>query len=276
MSGSFSKSKSSSQSTSVDHSQNSSFSDSLSQALSRSSGQSTSSQSVWNADVLQRLYGDALGAADGADAELFKGQAADLFAGGASILDQLGVGAGEDYLQSRLTDTSSRDAQLDVLQQRMGTLFTEDLNPAITAKHVAGGSLGGGRQGVAQGQAIGRVQREFAAGASDIIGKDQAAKDAAAVQLMAGQNTAATTGLNALPQMLQLAQAGFGADLSQYSTLSDILGGPLALTDSQSTDEATSESVARAISQALGFSYGESQSTSKSKSFSASGGIGFS
>jgi hypothetical protein len=190
-------------------------------------------------------------------------------------LDRLGVGAGEDYLSSRLTDTSARDAQLDTLQTRMGSLFSEELNPAITAKHVAGGSLGGGRQGVAQAQAVGRVQREFAAGASDIISRDQAAKDAAAVQLMAGKNAAATTGLNALPNMLGLASAGLGAEMSPYTALASIVGGPSVLTQSGSQDwsEASSEQVARAISEAMGFSYGTSQSTSSSKSKSFNFGM---
>lgn len=263
-------SKSSSQSSSLDFGANvsSSFSDSLAQSLSRSSGSSFGTQSVWNADVLQRLYGDALTAAGGANTGLFKGQAAELYAGGVGFLDQLGVGAGEDYLSSRLTDTSARDAQLDVLGTRMGELFREELNPAITAKHVAGGTLGGGRQGVAQAQAIGRVQREFAAGASDIIGRDQAAKDAAAVQLMSGKTAAASAGLNALPGMLSLAQAGLGADLSPYAALASIIGGPTVLTQSGSQDssEASSEQVARAVSEALGFNYGTSQSSSKSKS----------
>ena len=275
MSGSFSKSSGSSQSSSLDQSFNTSFSDSLSQALSSSRGQSTSTQNVWNADVLKKLYGDALGAAGQVDTGLFEGQAAQLFNAGSSILDTLGVGAGEDYLASRLTDNSSRDAQLDVLEQRMGTLFNEELNPAITARHVAGGTLGGGRQGVAQGQAAGRVAREFSAGATDIISRDQLAKDAAAGQLITGRNQAAQIGAQLLPGMLSTAQAGLGAPLSPYTSLAGILGGPLALTDSQSTNEASSESVARAISEALGFSYGTSQSSSKNKSMSVSGGIQF-
>lgn len=263
-----SSSKSSGQSSSLDYNVSSSFSDSLAQSLSRSGGSSFGTQNVWNADLLQKIYGGALSAAEGADANLFKGQAAELYAGGASFLDRLGVGAGEDYLSSRLTDTSSRDAQLDVLQTRMGTLFNEELNPAITARHVAGGTLGGSRQGVAQAQAVGRVQREFAAGASDIISRDQAAKDAAAVQLMTGKTAAASAGLNALPGMLSLAQAGLGAEMSPYAALASIVGGPTVLSESGSSDwsEASSEQVARAISEAMGFGTSQSTQTSKSKS----------
>jgi hypothetical protein len=273
-----SSARSNSQSSSLDFGINTSFSDSLSQALSssRSGGQSTSTQNVWNADILQRLYADSLGAAGNVDTGLFQGQAAQLFDSGSRILDTLGVGAGEDYLSSRLTDTSSRDAQLDVLQQRMGSLFTEELNPAITARHVAGGTLGGGRQGVAQGQAAQRVAREFAAGATDIISRDQLARDTAAGTLMQGRTAAAGVGAQLIPSLATVAQAGLGAPLSPYTALASIIGGPLALTQAQSTDfgESSSESVARAISEALGFNYGTSQSTSSSKSKSFNFGVG--
>lgn len=267
----FGGSKASSQSSSLDVGFNTatSFSDSLAQSLSRSQGTSFGTQSVWNADVLQKLYADAIGAAGNTNTDLFSGQVAQLYDSGASFLDRLGVGAGEDYLQSRLTDTSARDSQLDVLGSRMGELFREELNPAITARHVAGGTLGGGRQGVAQGQAAQRVAREYAAGASDIISRDQLARDSAAGTLMAGRTQAAGVGLSALPGLSSVAEAGLGAPLSPYATLSSIIGGPTVLTESGSQDfsEATSESVARAISEALGFNYGTSQSTSKSKSF---------
>lgn len=287
-SSSLSESLGQSQSTSTSQS----FSDALSQQLARSGGQSTSTQNVWNADILQRLYGDALGAAGNVNTGLFQGQTADLFNSGASILDRLGVGAGEDYLASRLTDTSARDAQLDTLQARMGTLFREELNPAITSRAVAGGQLGGGRQGVAQGLAIGKTQREFAAGAADILARDQASRDQAAAQLMAGRTAAAGVGLNALPGLAQVAQAGLNAPLSPYSTLASILGGPMALTTAQSTNfsestgtstqtarstaeaQSTSEDIARAISEALGFNYGTSQSTSSSKNKSFNFGLG--
>ena len=158
----------------------------------------------------------------------------------------------------------------------MGTLFNEELNPAITARHVSGGTLGGGRQGVAQAQAVGRVQREFAGGAADIISRDQLARDQAAGTLMAGRTAAAGVGASLIPGLSNVAQAGLGAPLSPYSTLSSILGGPTALTDSQSTQfsESDSESVARAISEALGFQYGTSQSTSSSKSKSFNFGVG--
>lgn len=250
----FGGSSSRSQSSSYDVS--TSFSDSLSRGVSQSD------QRVAFEDIFKSLYGNAGGAASKAAemVPLFQGQIAELYGSGGKILDELGVGAGEDYLQSRLTDTSGRDAQLDILQQRMGSLFNEELNPAITSRHVAGGTLGGGRQGVAQGVAAGKVAREFAGGAADIISRDQIARDSAAVSLMAGRTQAAGVGLNALPDLLGLAEAGLGAPMSPYAGLSQILGGPTVLGSSSSEDVAT------ALSRA--FSEGRSQSTSKSKSFS--------
>lgn len=251
----FGGSKSSSQSSSYGY--NESFSDSLSQASSRSD------QRIAFEDIFKQLYTGAAGATGKAAemAPLFQGQAADLYSSGVAFLDRLGVGAGEDYLQSRLTDTSARDAQLDVLGSRMGELFREELNPAITARHVAGGTLGGGRQGVAQGQAIQRTQREFAAGATDILSRDQAAKDAAAGTLMSGRTQAAGVGLSALPSLMGIAEGGLNASLSPYAAFSQVLGGPTVLGSSSSED------IAAAISRAFGEDFSSSSSKSKSLSF---------
>lgn len=242
---------SSSKSQSSSYGYNESFSDSLSQA--------SSNQRIAFEDIFRELYTGATGAASKAAGmvPLFQGQAADLFSSGADFLDRLGVGAGEDYLQSRLTDTSTRDAQLNVLKSRMGELFNEELNPAITARGVATGTLGGGRQGVAQGQAAQRVAREFSAGATDIISRDQAAKDTAAGALMTGRTQASAVGLSALPGLYDVAEGGLNAGLSPYAALSQVLGGPTVL--------GSSEEIAAAISRAFGEDF--SQSSSKSKSF---------
>jgi hypothetical protein len=272
--GSSARSHSSSQSTSLDigADYSSSFSDSLAQSLSESQG--TSTQAVWNADLLQQLYSGALGAAGNVNTGLFQGQAQQLYQSGMGILDSLGVGAGDDYLQSRLTDTSARDAQLGALKTGLGDLFRDELNPAITGRAVATGTLGGGRQGVAQGAAANAIAKQYATGAADIIGRDQLARDAAAGMLNQSQINRATAGTSALGSILETASAGLGAPLSPYSALSGILGGPTVLTQSQQTSRATSEEIAQAISEAFGFNFGTSQSTSSSKSKSASFNVG--
>lgn len=273
-----SKSKSVSQSSSLDLAANvsSSLSESLAQSLSQSRGQSTSTQSVWNADLLERLYGDALGAVSGAEGQLFTGQAAGLFSSGLGILEQLGTGAGEDYLRSRLEGGELLEAQIGGLREDVGRLFREELNPAITGGAVAAGQLGGGRQGVAQGRAAEVAARTFTRGATELRAQDQAMRDSAAAQLMQGRTGAAGAAASLLPQLLGTAQAGATGGLAPFAALASIIGGPTVLTQGQSTDEsqATSESIARAISEALGYSYGTSSSSSSSKSKSLSLGFG--
>ena len=272
------RSHSASQSTSLDFGADysSSFSDSLARSLSESQDSSFATQNVWNADVLQQLYGGALDAAGKTNTGLFQGQAAQLYGAGAGFLDQLGVGGGEDYLESRLTDTSARDEQLASLRTGLGDLFREQLNPAITGRAVATGKLGGGQQGVQQGIAANSIARNYASGAADIMGRDQLARDAAAGQLGTMQTQRAAVGLSGVSSVLDTAVAGLGAPLSPYQSLANILGGPSVLTQagSQGTSQATSEQIARAISESMGFSFGESQSTSSSKSKSASFNVG--
>jgi hypothetical protein len=273
--GSSAKSQGTSESSSLDYGANvsESFSDSLARSLAQSQGSSFGTQNVWNADVLQKLYAGATDAAGAANTGLFQGQTAQLYNAGAGFLDQLGVGAGEDYLQSRLTDTTARDEQLGALKTGLGDLFRNELNPAITGRAVATGTLGGGRQGVAQGQAANAVARQYSQGAADIIGRDQLARDNAAGTLGALSTARASAGIAGLSPMLEAAQAGLGAPLSPYAALSQIIGGPTVLTQqgSQDTSYSTSEQIAQAISQAMGFNYGTSQSqsqnTSKAKSF---------
>lgn len=251
----FGGSKSSSQSSSYGY--NESFSDSLSQASSRSD------QRIAFEDIFRELYTGAAGAT-GKAAEmlpLFQGQAADLYSSGADFLDRLGVGAGEDYLQSRLTDTSARDAQLGALKSGLGELFRDEINPAITSRHVAGGTLGGGRQGVAQGVAAGKLGQAYQQGAASIFASDQAQRDQAAGTLISGRNQAAGIGLSALPSLYGIAEGGLNASLSPYAALSQVLGGPTVLGSS------SSEEIAAALSRAFGEDFSSSSSKSKSLSF---------
>lgn len=272
---SFGGSKSRSSSSSLDYGVQQSFSDSLSQAASQStsggSSSSFSTQRIANAGILEQLYRGALGAVP--DAGLFQGQAAQLFEGGLSVLDRLGVGAGQDYLQSRLEGESPvLNEQIDALGSDLGRFFREELNPAITAKAVAGGTVGGGRQGVAQGRAIDAVGREFQRGATELRARDIASRDAAAGTLMAGRTAAAGTALGAIPGLLGTAEAGFSSNLAPYAALAQIIGGPTVLSEAGSESsqfgQSSSESIAQAISEMFGFNYGTSQSSSKSGSFS--------
>ena len=274
-----SKSVTDSSSNAYGYSGSSSLSDSLSQSRSSSGGQSTSAQGIAFQDLFAQLFGNASGAAGQAAeaAPILQGQAAQLFSGGVDFLSQLqNGGAGEAALTSRIGDTSARDAQLEALQSGLGDLFSEELNPAITGRAVAAGQLGGGRQGVAQGQAAKAIASQYAQGASSIIASDQAQRDQAAAQLASLQQGGAAAGLSALPGLMGIGQAGSMAGLAPYEALAGILGGPTVLTQGQSSQfgESSSDAIARAISQAFGEDFSTSQLHSQSSSASINVGAG--
>jgi hypothetical protein len=231
-------------------------SNSSSNAVSQSSGQSTSGQSIAFEDVFNNLYRGASSAAGGAVAGAAElGQTArQLFTGGSQFLDSLGNNSGMDALNQRINDDGSvLNGQLDQLREQTGRLFSEEINPAITSRAVGGGNLGGGRQGVAQALGAEKAGQVFTSGATSLIANNQQQKDQAAAQVLQGTIGAASTGLGALPGLLDLQTKGNSAQLGVYSTLAGILGGPTTLSSSQSTQD--SNSIATMISEAFGHSY---------------------
>jgi hypothetical protein len=231
-------------------------SNSSSTATSNSASQATSGQSVAFQDIFQSLYGNASQAAAGATAGAadLGAAAKQLFTGGSQFLQGLGSDPGTAYLQGRLGDDDSvLSGQLDQLRSQTGRLFSEEINPAITSRAVGGGNLGGGRQGVAQALGAEKAGQVFNSGATALISQNQQQKDAVAGQVMQGSLGAASTGLGALPGLLDLQTKGNNAELGIYSTLAGILGGPTTLNSSQSTSE--SSSLAEMISSAFGSSY---------------------
>lgn len=241
-----------------------------------SAGISGSSQSVFGADVFAQLFQGALGAAGAINPAVATERVNQLFTGGSAIIEQLaGGGAGADYLTQRLTGgNEALDEQISGLGSDLGRFLREELNPVIRGSAVAGGSLGGGRQGVAEGLAAESVAREFTRGATELRSADMQRRDSAALGLLqlTGQNAA--TALSALPS---LAQIGSGVEsLAPYSALADILGGPTVLTESfgQEMSSQQAQQYAESLAEELGISYDEAHalitSTSKGKS---SGGI---
>lgn len=262
---SFGGSKSESRSTSDAYGVSGSASDSVSGGFSRSGG--TSRQDIAFEDLFSKLYGGASAAAGGIDPSVLTDQANLLFSGGVGFLDKLGGGAETDYLASRVSGESPvLQEQIDALGGDIGEFFREEINPAITSEAVAGGTLGGGRQGVAQGQAAEAAAREFQRGATSLRSADIAARDAAAGTLGQQRIGAAGTGLAALPGLGNIADLGFGAELDPYTQLAAIMGGPTTLT--QSDQFATSEDFARAFSRSFAEDFAHSESTSKGKSVS--------
>lgn len=271
-----SKNNSQSESSGYGYSGSTSTNNSVSSQDSFSSGQSTSRQNIAFEQMFQQLYGGASGAANRATANA--GQLSDtakqLFTGGSQFLQGLGGDAGTQYLEDRLdADNPVLNQQIDLLREDTGRLFSEQLNPAITSRAVAGGTLGGGRQGVAQGLAAGEAGRVFTQGATALRAADIAARDNNARTIAQNSLTSASTGLGALPGLLDLAERGNNQELGIYSQLSSILGGPTTLTNSQSSD--MSRSSAESIAQALSSSFGEDFNNSSSSSYGRSRSWGF-
>lgn len=238
---------------------------------SQAGSQNRSSQDIAFADLFSQLYGGAASTAGMLSGAPVQSAANMLFSGGTGFLDSLQGGAGQDYLANRVSGESPvLGEQISALGSDLGKFFQEQLNPAITSQAVAGGQLGGGRQGVAQAGAAGEVARQFQQGATALRGADIQARDAAARDLMSGQTQAAGVGLSALPSLLGLRQQGSLAALAPYQALAGILGGPTVLTQQQGTSfsDSTSEAIAKAISASFGVDTSSSSSKGKSKSFS--------
>jgi hypothetical protein len=256
--------ESDSQSYGYSGSNSSDISRSIQEAVS--GGQSRSTQGVFAGDMFQQLYGGAAGAAGRASIQApeLAMAAQQLFTGGSSFLSGLGGDAGSTYLENRVTGESPvLQEQIDALREDTGRLFTEEFNPAITSRAVAGGTLGGGRQGVAQGIAMDSLTREFARGATALRANDVNARDAAAQSIASNSLAAANTGLGALPGLLDLKERGVNSELGIFASLSNILGGPTVLGESQSSD--FSRSTAQSIAEAFSRSFGEQSSRSRSE-----------
>ncbi len=235
-------------------------------------------------DVFARLYNGAELAAANLDPSMLTQASNDLFSSGLDFIGQLGGDAGTEFLQNRLAAGDQlADQQIAALQSDVGRLFSEELNPAITSEAVAGGQLGGGRQGVAQGVAAGRVADVFAQGAADIRARNQAQLDELAAGVAARNLQGAQTGLAGGQGLMNLAQMGFGAGFQPVERLAAILGGPTTLTDATNVSRGFSGSDAVDFARAFSESFGESasrsrggsQSTSRTESSSSGRSFGF-
>lgn len=267
----FGKSKTSSQQTSTSYGVTGSESSSFSEGASQSTGFGRSTTSIAFEDLFRSLFSQASGAAAkvAEAAPMFQGEAAQLFSGGLQFLDQLQApDAATDYLTGRLTGPDqAAQAQLSTLGSELGQFFNEQLLPGIVQRGVGGGTFGGSRTGVAVNKAAQGVATSYSRGAADILSKSQAGRDAAASTLGGLTTQRAQIGLNALPSVLSLSQAGMGAALSPYTALSQILGGPTVLSQSESGQQATSFDIARALSESFGLDYSTSQGTSHGRAF---------
>lgn len=266
----FGGSSSRSQGSSFDFSQGRSGSTgrSFDTAVSGSTGGGSSSQAIAFAPLFEQLFSTASGRALNAGPS----PANMLFSGGLNFLDRLQGNAGIDALTRRVSGPNAAlEGNLQALRENLGRLFSEEINPALTKDAIAGGQLGGGRQGVAQGIGTRAIAEQFTQGAASLISDDQAQRDAAAGQLGELIGSGASTGLGALQSLLGIGMEG-ATNLGPLQQLAAIMGGPTTLTSSSDFSRAFSESLGQSFQDAFSenFSVGTSQQSSKSKSTSFS------
>lgn len=264
---SFGSSRSESSGSSLDFSagRSGSFGESLDRAESRAMAGGVSTQDIAFSPIFSRLFSNAASRALG-DIE---SPAQMLFSGGLDFLDTLQNNAGLDALASRVTGPNEAlQGSLQTLQESLGRLFREEINPAITSEAIGAGALGGGRQGVAQAQGTRAIAEEFTRGASSLIQADVEQRQEAATTLGTLLTEGASLGLQNLPGLLQLGVEG-QVNLAPLSALANILGPATVLTDARDFSRSFSESLGTSFQEAFSedFSFGTSQQRSTSKGF---------
>jgi hypothetical protein len=118
-----------------------------------------------------------------------------------------------------LTDAGGQIAAQEAsLKSGLGSLFRDEINPAISTGALGAGGYGGGRQGVAQGVAAGQLGNSYTQGLGDITARanQQAGAASQALGPMAGL-------------MGGVANMGQTAGQAMLANLSNILGGPTVL-----------------------------------------------
>jgi hypothetical protein len=157
--------------------------------------------------------------------------------------------AGLNSVQGQLDTKGQVRQQTDALKSGLGSLFRDEINPAIESNAIMGGGLGSGRAGVAQGVAQGQIADAFTQGLAAITGQ---------------ANQQALNASSLIPQLGQAnignANAGQTAGLDIMGRLAAILGGPTVL--NQSNASSATNSNATSVGQSFGISQGRQQQTS--------------
>lgn len=251
-------------SRSTSNSSSSSFDQSTAGSVSGGAGSASSQDTIAFEDVFARLFGGAEGAAAGLDPSMLTTAANTLFSSGTGFLSGIGGDAGTEYLTNRVGGNNDvLQEQIDALGSDLGNFFSNQINPEITSAAVGGGQLGGGRQGVAQGQAATAVGEQFRRGVTELRAGDMAARDAAAGTLAQNSIEGALTAFQGIPGLLGTADIGFGAQLAPFERLAAILGGPTTLNASNSSSSDFSQS----FSNSFGVSRANSSSSGRSLNF---------
>lgn len=222
----------------------------LGQGGGKSSSTSETTQSIFLQDYFRRLFGNAEGAAKSFDTGGLQNTASDLFTSGTGFLESLqsqasGTDASGEYLKSRLSgDNGVLNEQIKALGTDLGNFYNQELLPGINSDAVAGGQLGGGRQGVAQGLAATGVAQQFASGSASLRASDQAQRLQAALGLGNQTGAAGIAGLQGITPLMDLANTGYNAKFSPLLTLAQILGNPTILTHQTSSSKGSSSTPA--------------------------------
>ena len=222
------------------------------------SAQNSSAQNVWGGQspFLQQLYGDIfnvgnpMGAAAAAQ-------------GGSDAVNPY-LMAGLEGLGGLMDPSSQIAAQEASLASGLGDLFNNELMPGIARNAVGAGQLGGGRQGVAEGQAVGEIANAYTQGLGDITARaNQQALGAAGMMPGFAQG------------IMSNVMSPFQQPMNILQMMAQALGGPTVLGQSQGTSDSFS------MGQTGSQSSGSSQSTqtgrqgSQSESSSTGFNIGF-
>ncbi len=158
--------------------------------------------------------------------------------GAAGVQALTGISRGENpFIQNLMARSQMSnpflDEQVAGIGRDIGRFTTEQLQ-GIGSGFVSAGQFGGSRQGLAEGQAIGRGIEEFAQQAANLRAGDldrqlQAAETGAGLQLEAG-----IAGPVAAQQLFNLGIAPSLAQFAGLQQLAGLLGDPTVLSESES------------------------------------------
>jgi hypothetical protein len=185
---------------------------------------------VWGgqAPFLTNLYGQAQGLA-GQQAGTIGQDAASLSQG---LLGGLGPYANaatnpafQNLLQRAQGGSPYLGQQIQGLGADIGQFFNQQILPGIQSQYGLGGTLGGSRQGIAQGMASQDALRQFTQGATNLRQADYGqGLQAAGLLGNLGQQQIGNLG-----NMYNLGMSPYQAQFAPWQALSGIIGGPAVL-----------------------------------------------
>lgn len=202
------------------------FSFGSSKSKSSSSSQQSSFVDPNQQKFLEQIFGGA--------ADTFQNVNPGLGQAATQLGAQLG-GRSEGFLDSLQQQASGGNPfvgqQVDALGADIGRFLQTQALPGIGQGFATANQFGGGRQGLAEGQAITGALSEFASGAADIRSRG-----------FGQQTQAALGGLGQLQDQFNLGLSPFLAQFAGLDAFADLIGDPTVLQQGTSTSSASSSS----------------------------------